>query len=971
MRDRPSPASEGASSQGPQGRESRRQREQFVARFASAARRAEPRTNGRAGRPRSGLTEPSRRRFARPSLLGRLEECTALDTLVAAVGTGQSRAVVMRGEPGVGKSALLRHAIAVASPTCHVVSAAGVESEMDMAFAGLHQLCVPLLDGLDRLPGPQRDALEAAFGLSAAAAPQPLFVALAVLGLLSDAATARPLVCVIDDAQWLDPASARALASVARRLGEESVALMFATRRVSDELEGIPELTLSGLREPDARTLLESALVGPVDPRMLERIVAESRGNPLALLAWPGDLAPAELAGGFVPPDRLPPAGRIDDELRQRVEQLPPDARRLMGLAACEPVGDAAHLWRAAARLGIPRDAVNVITRAGLVEIGARVTFQHPSLRSAVYRAAPPAELRDAHRALGLAIDPLVDPDRRAWHLATSTAGPDEDVAVELESAVGRAQARGGLSAAAAFLGRAADVSCEPALRPARALRAAEAKLQAGAPRAALTFLAMAEAVPLGAWQRARVERLRGQVAFACDGRGDEAPALLLRAARPLEPLDARLARDTYLDALQAAMVAGTPRDQLADVARAARRLPRPAGAATAADRLLDGVALMITEGHTAAAPSLVRSLADTRDETWAHWPWLIGLVAWELWELDRLGAIAARQVDSARGAGAIQSLVPALSMLAIARAHAGDFAEAEALADEAEALAAATESPRRPWARMVLAGWRGRGPQAGPASGPVGHATERRDASPPPFGALCTAVLRNGLGDYPAALSAARRALQHIGSISPALPELIEAAVRTGDLDAAAGSLERLQDLTRVSATDSARGILAYSTALVEPERADAQYRTALADLRRSGHTTHLARAHLLYGEWLRRRRRRCEAREQLRSAHDLFTSMGAEAFAARAGRELLATGATARKRTIESADQLTGREAEIARLARHGLSNAEIAARLFLSPRTVEYHLTKIFAKLDISSRHELQRVLVLPSEPAAPGP
>jgi DNA-binding CsgD family transcriptional regulator len=925
----------------------------------------------RLSHPRAAATldagEPSPSRSAHATLLGRQNECRALDRLIAAVRTGTSGAVVVRGEPGAGKSALLRYAMEAASPACQVVWATGVESETELAFAGLHQLCAPMLDRLDRLPGPQREALEAAFGLSASAAPDPFFVALAVLGLLSDAATARPLVCLVDDVQWLDRASANALAIVARRLGVESVALVFAARDPGGVLAGLPELALSGLRDHDARALLESVLVGPVDARVVERIVAETGGNPLALLEWPSGLAPAELAGGFVVPDGLALPAPVEAEFRRRFEQLPPDAWRLLLIAAAESVGDPGHLWRAVARLGIPPDAAIEAARAGLVEIGARVRFRHPLVRSAVYRAATPAELRDAHRALALTIDAGMDPDRRAWHRANSIAGPDEEVAVELERSAGRAQRRGGVAAAAAFLERAAALSSDPAALPDRALRAAEAKLQAGAPAAALDLLVMADAAPLRKLQRARLDRLRGQVAFASDGRGVEAPPVLLGAARRLEALDARLARETYLDALQAAMTAGALSDQLAEVARAARVAPPPPGPPTATDHLLDSISMLFSDGHAAAAPGMARALAETPDETWTRWPWFLALLAWELWDIDSYGRIAARQVASAREAGAVQSLLPALSMLAIASVHNGDLEEAEVLVEEAEALAAATGTTRWPWARMVLAAWRGREPEAVRAiAAAVGDATERGEGLLLPFGDLVTAVLRNGLGDYAAALTAARRASECIdlGFVSRALPELVEAAARNGEPDTAADALARLRELTRPPAADWALGVEAYCTALVEPERAEAHFRRALEHLEHTGRGVYRARAHLLYGEWLRRERRRIEAREQLRTAHELFTAMGAEAFSERAGRELLATGQTVRKRGVESADQLTAQEAQIARLARDGLSNPEIGARLFISPRTVEYHLRKVFAKLDISSRNQLDHVL--PGEP-----
>jgi DNA-binding CsgD family transcriptional regulator len=911
---------------------------------------------------------------ARGSLLGRREECAALDRVIAAVRAGQSAALVVRGEPGIGKTALLRYAADAASPDCRVEWAAGVESEMELAFAGLHQLCAPVLDRLGRLPAPQREALEAAFGLVAGVAPERVAVALAVLGLLTDVAAEQPLLCVIDDAQWLDRESAQALAFVARRLEVESIAIVFAVSEPGEELAGLPELTVPGLRDDDARALLDSVLLGPLDQRVADRIVAETGGNPLALLELTRGGAPAELAGGFVAPDELPLSGRIEENFRRRLEQLPPQARRLLLVAAAEPVGDPALLWRAAALLGIRPDAAAVAEHAELIEIGARVRFDHPLVRSAVYRAAAPEELRDVHRALASATDPEADPDRRAWHRANAVSGPQDEVADELDRSAGRAQARGGLAAAAAFLERATWLTYDPARRVERALRAAQAKLDAGAPDAALDLLSMAESSPLEALQRARVDRLRGQVAFA-SRRGVDAPPLLLQAAQRLEALDARLARDTYLDALQAAMVSGALGDRVREVARAARGAPPPPGPPLAADRLLDAVALLFTDGHEAATPLLKRTLAETPDDTWMRWPWFAALTAWELWDVKPYREIAMRQVGLARQAGVVTTLLPALSMLEISSAHEGDFSTAEDLLEESEALATATGTTPWPYARVVVAAWRGREPDAlETIDAAVSDALARGEGLLLAYSELFRAVLHNGLGNYATALAAARRAAEQIdyGFVSRALPELVEAAVRSGEPEAAADALARLRDLARTSATDLSLGVEAYSTALAHGDgNAEAHFRTAVERLARHPGGVYHARARLLYGEWLRRHRRRSEAREQLRSAYELFTAMGAEAFSARAARELLATGETLRKRTAESADQLTAREVQIARLAGEGLANAEIGARLFISHRTVEYHLTKVFTKLDIHSRAELKRALPGDIEAGTPSP
>jgi DNA-binding CsgD family transcriptional regulator len=907
-------------------------------------------------------------------LQGRRDESETLDGLIEVVKAGRSRVLVVRGEPGVGKTALLDYVVERASGF-QVVRAAGVESEMELPFAGLHRLCAPILDRLDRLPGPQREALGTAFGLRAGDAPDRLFVGLAVLGLLAEAAAQCPLICVVDDAQWLDRASAQALAFVARRLLAESVALVFAVREEEQELTGLPELVVEGLGHDDARALLRSVIAGRLDERVGDRIVAETRGNPLALLELPRGLTAAELAGGFGLPDSRPLSGRIEDSFQRRLDQLPARTRLLLLVAAVEPVGDPLLVWRAAELLGIGVDAAAPADAAGLCEFGARVRLRHPLVRSAVYRAASPEERRDAHRALAEATDPELDPDRRAWHRAQAAPGPDEDVAQELERSAGRAQSRGGLAAAAAFLERAAALTLDPARRAQRALEAAQAKHQAGAHEAALALLAIAQAGPLDELQCARVDVLRGQLAFAVN-RGRDAPPLLLKAARRLEPLDAQLARDTYLDAFAAAIFAGRLADGggVLEVAQAALAAPPASQPPSAADLLLDGLALRIAEGPAVGAPVLKRALSAFRShelsrEQATRWLWAACRAAAMLWDDETWDVLSASQVQLARDAGALSVLSMALGSRSVVHVFAGELAAAESLVEEVKAVTEATGSHLAPYGALALAAWRGR----------RADASELLDASKREMSARgdglgvtvihqTSAVLLNGLGSYEDAWAAAERAIEHrqdLGASTAALPELIEAATRSGRPDRAAAALERLAETTSTSGTDWALGIEARSRALLaDGVTAESFYREAIERLARTRLRGEHARAHLLYGEWLRRERRRRDAREQLRTAHELFTAMGIEAFAARAAREMLATGETARKRTVETRDQLTAREGQIARLARDGLSNTEIGARLFLSPRTVEYHLTRIYAKLQISSRHQLDRAL--PSNP-----
>jgi DNA-binding CsgD family transcriptional regulator len=902
-------------------------------------------------------------------LKGRRREREQLDDLVTAVRAGESRALVLRGEPGVGKSALLDY-VAQRASSCRVTRAAGVQSEMELAYAGLHQLCAGLLDRLGRLPGPQRDGLRTAFGMSGAAAPDRFLVGLAALNLLCAAAEDRPLICLVDDAQWFDRASAQVLAFVARRLSAEAVGLVFAVRNRSAELDVLPQLVVDGLGPADARALLGSAIGGPIDKRVRDRIVAEARGNPLALLELPRGLTPAELAGGFRLPDTAPLAGSIEKSFHRRLDALPQETRRLMLIAAADPVGDPLLLWRAADAIGIQTESAAAAESDGLLVVGARVTFRHPLVRSAIYRAATPAERRGAHRALADATDPEMDPDRRAWHRAHAAAEPDEDVAGELECSAGRAQTRGGVAAAAAFLEHAATLTPDPGRRARRALAAAQAKHQAGAGDAALGLVAAAEAGPLTEHERARAHLLRGQIAFA-SRRGMAAPVLLLEAARRLEPLDVQLARDTYLEALSAGLyagrlaIAGGGVREAADAARAAppAEPPRPA------DLLLDGLAAVITEGYTSGGPILKRALSafrgdDITREEELRWLWLASHAAIVLWDFDSWDALTRRQLDLVRESGALTVLPIALSSRIGVHVNAGEFAAAAALVDEVDAVTQATGIRLAPYGALGLAAWRGREDEAiGLSDATIGELTARGEGMGLTFIEWTTAVLYNGLGRYEDALAMATRANAHPEELwsSLWLHELIEASALSGRADLAAEALDLLSQMAQVSGTDWALGVEARSRALVtDGEGADALYREAIERLGRARVRLALARTHLLYGEWLRRGNRRVDAREQLRTARGMFTAIGAEAYAGRAG-QTVATH-SARGRAAEVSGELTVQEAQIARLARDGLSNPEIGIRLFISPRTVEYHLHKVFAKLDISSRNQLDGVMAV---------
>ena len=908
-----------------------------------------------------------------PPLRGRRSECETLDQFVADVPTGNSRALVLRGEAGVGKTALLSY-LAARSSECRVVRTAGVEAEMELPFAGLQQLCAPMLDRLGNLPDPQNLALTTAFGLSTGESPDRFLVGLAALTLLADIAEERPLLCIVDDAQWLDRASTQALAFVARRLRAEAVAVVFAERDASSELAGLPELTVHGLGDEDARAVLKSVVPGPLDERVRDRIVAETGGNPLALMELPNGLTHAELAGGFGLSTGSALSGQIEDSFRRRLDRLPPASRELLLIASAEPVGDPLTVWHAAELLGIGAQAAGPASGDGLVEFSGRVRFRHPLVRSAVYGSAPLDDRVRVHRALADATDPSADPDRRAWHLAHATPALDEKVAVQLEDSAGRAQARGGLAAAAAFLRRAAELTPDPGPRARRALSAAECSHEAGAPDAALELLAVAEDGPLDELQRARAELLRAQVRFAVN-RGRDAPPLLLAAAKRLEKLDAKRSRETYLDALSAALFAGrlareASMREVAYAVLAAKWDESSGQSPRACDLLLDGVALLTIQGYAAGAPVLKRALSAFRDDPMSEqdalrWLWLACRVARALGDDASWDELTDRQVRLARKAGALSLLPIALVERFGVQLFLGDLDEAQSLVTEAEAVVEVTGSHLAPQGAIALAAWRGSEQEVSALIDASRDEVVRRGEG---LWLIATewasAVLYNSLGRYSDALAVCEQAGldRHELGVSTWVPtEFIEAAVRAGQPERAAAPLRRLQDISRASGTDWALGVLARSRALVsEGQEAERLYCEAVERLGRTRVKVALARAHLLYGEWLRRQGRRVEARTQLRTAHQTYTAMGMESFAERARQELVVTGEKVRSRTVEVRDDLTQQEQHIARLARDGLTNPEIAAQLFLSPRTVEWHLHKVFTKLGITSRRQLWSAL-----------
>ena len=914
-----------------------------------------------------GLAYPMIRR----ELLGRRDECGVLDRLMSGVRAGQSQVLVLRGEAGAGKTALLEYLLPRAGG-CQIVRAAGAESEMRLAFAGLHQLCAPFLDRLERLPGPQRDALGVAFGLRGGDGPDRFLAGLGFLRLLSEVAGERSLICVVDDAQWLDVASARTLAFAARHMAAGPIAVLLAVRPcgMEHELAGLDELVVGGLADRDARVLLESAVTGQLDERVCDRIVAEARGNPGMLLKLAAGMSPEKLAAGFGLPGAMVLANPVVESFRERLAPLPAATRLLLLVAAAEPTLDPVLIWQAAGVLGVSAEAAAPAAEAGLIEPGGPVRFRDALARFAVYQAASPPERQNAHHALAVATDPGTGPDRRAWHRGHAALGPDEDLAAELERAVPAARARGGLAADAAFRERAAELTPDAARRSRRALAAAQVKRQAGAAEGARRLLALAQTGSLDELGRGRAELLRAQLT-ADAGRGQDMLPLLVNAGRRIEPLHPGLARQAYRDAFLAALTSGRRAGggllKTAEAVRAARRRsgpPRPD------DLLLDGLAILVTEGYAAGAPLLKQALDVFREtevslEESLDWLPLACRLCGEVWDDQSWSVLSARLIELARNAGALSVLPAAFASAAAIQLLAGEPAQANWLVQRAEAIARATGQVPEPGGPLMLAAWEGREREAGRLI-----ATITTEMTTPGEGqwlttaAWAAAVLHNGLSRYHEALAVAEQASTSAGGLGPAtwsLAELIEAAARTGQPGRAAAAMERLSEATCAAGTDWALGIQMRCRALLsEGEAAERAYVEAIGRLGCTQVRVELARAYLLYGEWLRREKRRVDAREQLRAAYQMLAAMRMEGFAERARIELLATGETIRKRSTETAGELTPQEARIVQLAVGGHTNPEISTRLFLSPRTVEWHLRKVFMKLGISSRKELTMAL-----------
>jgi DNA-binding CsgD family transcriptional regulator/tetratricopeptide (TPR) repeat protein len=903
-------------------------------------------------------------------LWDRQRERAALSQLLVDVRSGRSRALVLRGEPGIGKTALLENLCARADDVA-LVRGTGVESEAELAFAGLHQMFSQMIEEkLDLLPDPQRDAIRIAFGEGSGDPPNPFLLGLAVLNRLADAAAERPVLCLVDDAQWLDQATARTLAFVARRLDTEQVGIVFAVREPIAQFAGLPELIISGLEPEDARHLLRSALTAPVDETVRERFIAETRGNPLALLELSRRLTAAGSQDAF---DRRDSRGlwvRLEESFQRRVEGMSAGARMLLLVAAAEPVGDPALLWRTADLLGVPRDAAHSLQDAGLVQVGAKVEFRHPLVRSAVYRLATPGERRSVHGALADVTDPELDPDRRAWHLALAAAGPDEHVAVELERSGDRARVRGGYAAEAAFLERALTLTADFDRRAVRALAAAQARLAAGEPGTARDLLPVAERGPLDELRSAELEVLRARIAFAV-GRGGDAPALLLKAAKSLEPLDRIGAREAYLDAMRAILFAGRFAQDtgLRDVAVAARAVTWP-DPPEVPDLLLRAFATLILDGYAAGAPLSLQTVAALRYgdfSTAQDLGWLVlgAQLALTLWDAGAWDELTQRQLRLARDTGQLDVLPIALTNRAITHILAGELAAAASLVKEIEMVSEATGIPTPPYAAVATAVFGSPTDALTLLDASLQAAMDRGEGGAVKWVQLEQAILCNALGRYEDALTAAASAYEEPVLYSTWIgTELIESAARSGHPERAARALENLREMASAAGTDWVLGVAARCRALLaDGETAEDLYRASIRHLQRTHQPVELARSQLVYGEWLRREGRRIDARQQLRIAREMFDSVGAVAFTDRAARELAATGETFRKRRPGDnglASDLTVREAQIARLAADGLSNREIGEQLFISHRTVGYHLSAVFSKLDVANRTQLRNAL-----------
>jgi DNA-binding CsgD family transcriptional regulator len=903
-------------------------------------------------------------------LLDRRTERAAIDRVLDAVRRGFSGALVLRGGPGVGKSTLLEYAV-TGAPDLRASGIAGVESEISMEFGGLHQLLVPFLPRLDELPPPQRAALRVAFGQEAGAPPERFLVGLATLTLLSQAADEQPLLCVVDDAHWLDPESAQVLGFVARRLCADRVGFIAGVGEPAAQqvFEQLPTITVDGLPDAEARELLTTVAGGALNAQAVDRILADTRNNPLALVELGTQYTADQLSGRAAAPEPLPLGQRLQEHFLRQVRSLPPDAQAFALLAAADPEGDRGQLWRAAAQAGIDPDAASADTAvAGVLEFpGSSVRFRYPLLRSAVYHGASDVDRRQAHRAWGEA----GRPDLRAWHLAAAAIVPDEKLAAELQDTAERAGTRGGYAARAALLARSADLTPDDARRAEREVGLAEARLMAGDPAGAQGILDSALPRLASGTARCQAQRLEGAIRFA-QGNAGESARILASASQALVDDDDRMARDTMLLALQAAIWAGPAQTrEIAAAARVFRRVPE--ASASVSDLLLEGYSARFTLGYEASIPpfraAVTALLADDLDPAVGlRWFALGTAAAGSLWDDQATFDLSDRWEKMARAAGAFTTLPVALAFHALSDCLAGHFRDAEARWAEMADILAVSRGPGvlgvNSRSNGLLLAYRGHLTEAR-ATGlaQVGESSGRGQGGPADIGRYIVGLADLFGGDYPAAMSYAQTVIEDDPAYTAeeTLPGLVEAAVRAGDYEAAATAHKTLSERALAAGTPWALGLRARCEALLaEGAGAEGCYLESIGQLKRCRMTVDLARTHLLYGQWLRRAKRRRDARRELRTAHDMFAAMGADRFAKQAAAELRATGERARARTPETAVDLTPQETRVADLAAAGASDSEIAAQLFISPSTVDYHLRKVFRKLQVTSRTQLAGLL-----------
>jgi DNA-binding CsgD family transcriptional regulator len=895
--------------------------------------------------------------------------------------------LVLRGPAGIGKTSLLDAAVANATDFASSC-VAGVESEIALGFAAVHQLLLPFLDRVGDLPEPQRHALESVFGLADHGPPDPLLVFLAVLTLLDSAATDQPLLLVIDDAHWLDDESARVLAFVARRLHADPIVMLVALRepetRATNPFDVLPQLEIPGLADAGSRALLEDAAGGRIDPDVADRLFAATQGNPLALSEFVAGLDPQQLEGNAPLPEPLPVRRMLQDQYASRTRELPSAARSLLLLASAERFGDPALLHRAANALGVSwHEGVASIEAAGLATFTPAASFRHPLVRSAVYHSATPSECRRVHQALADALVGDEDVDRRNWHLSAAAAAPDEDIAATLECSAARVFQRGGTQAAAEFFMRAADLTPDPARKIDRLLAAVRMRSAEGGGTRAQALLDGVMARVRDGRQRAEAEWTQGLIWLGA-GRARDALRVLARAVSSIEHYDDGMPLHALITAENAVLYGESlsERSLAHTISRTALHLLSQASTLQPAEDLVRGIAIRLTDGHVAAAPVIRAALVGLREraenddgarlmpdahEHGAMLHLLAVNAACAVLDDVALDLATRSWVEFGRRTRTLTTLPIALDLRSVCDVFAGRFRAAESAILEADDILSFTGARaligESGVGRLFLEAYRGDEPAARAiAQRRSEDARERGNGVDLDQSHLALAVLGVGMGRYAEALDHCREIEAHdsVAISMLGFPLLIEAAERCDDLATANAAHDRFSECAAASATEWALGLVASTRALLAAdEAAEAHYAEALERLAATSAAVDLARVQLLYGEWLRRARRRRDARVPLRTALDFFQRIGAGAFAERTRRELAATGEHSRPRSDATRDMLTAQEAQIAHLVAEGMTNPQIAAQIYISKSTVEYHLRKIYRKLGVTTRTQLARL------------